>query len=177
LNANGFAHAPRPVYGSNEMALCARTDKLRCTEMTSTAGSVRQAQEWHQQMHVSVRPMPQATCCTKEINRGFSAPNGKWRFAEGGDPSASFTPPLPCAIMPKSLSGEGSVQQSANEKRSKVGRYGAVCGDGDRLRMLRRRGGSGAIHKQRSLHGAAAFRHLCGGGLRRPGSLHGPCRP
>jgi hypothetical protein len=76
-------------------------------------------------MQRSIRPMPQATCRKKEINRGFSTPNGKWRFAEGGDRSASFTPPLPCAIMPKSLSGEASVQQSANEKRSKVGRYGA----------------------------------------------------
>jgi hypothetical protein len=76
-------------------------------------------------MQRSIRPMPQATWCKKEINRGFSTSVGKWCFAEGGDAPASFTPPPPYGIMLKSLSGEGSVQQSLTEKRSKIGRYGA----------------------------------------------------
>ena len=77
-------------------------------------------------MQRSVRPMPQATCCKKEVNRGFSAPVGKWCFAEWGDAPASFTPPPPCGIMPKSLSREGSVSKIKSHLRAR----NVATGDG-----------------------------------------------
>jgi hypothetical protein len=85
----GATRWPMCCVPSSGEQQCARTDKLRCTEMTSTAGSVRQAQGRHQRMQCAIRSMPQATCRKQEINRSFSASrNGK---ANGDDSQDSVT--------------------------------------------------------------------------------------